>query len=258
MKKQLRPNMDWVAEFYQAQNDWFGVYLLPIDEQHEERAVVVAELLGETPHSILELGAGGGQTAVVLAKEGHEVTMIELLEASTKYATTLAKEHQAPLTVLQGDFYTLELTQTFDSVLYFDSFGIGSDADQQRLLQRVATWLKPTGKALIEVGTPWYWNEIAKGRKVDLGACFRAYDFEVDTSRLIDRWWRKEAPEEVVQQSLRCYSPADLELLLQGTGLTVVEIQAGNCIAYEPTRWRSRVTLPEAMTYYAVLQKENT
>ena len=256
MKKQPTPNMDWVAAFYQAQNDWFGVYLLPIDEQHEERRQVVEELLGTTPCSMLELGAGGGQTAVVLAKAGHDLTMIELLESSTCYAQQLAEEQEVVLTILQGDFYTVDLPQTFDTVLYFDSFGIGSDADQKRLLRRVATWLKPDGKALIEVGTPWYWNEIAKGRKVDLGGCFREYDFEVASSRLIDRWWRKEAPNEVVQQSLRCYSPADLELLLQGTGLEVVDIQAGNCIAYEPTRWRTRVSLPEAMTYYAVLQKE--
>lgn len=246
--------MDWAAEFYQAQNDWFGVYLLPVDEQHEERVEVVQELLGKQPRTILELGAGGGQTAVVLAEQGHEVTMIELLEDSAKFAAGLAQEHAVPLTVLQGDFYTLELTKRFEMVLYFDSFGIGSDADQQRLLQRIATWLTPEGQAIIEVGTPWYWNTIAKGRTIDLGACFREYDFDVATSRLIDRWWRKKSPEKVLQQSLRCYSPADLELLLLGTGLKLVGLQAGNCIAYEPTRWLSKVPLAEAMTYYAVLE----
>jgi SAM-dependent methyltransferase len=255
MKNQPQPNMDWVAEFYQAQNDWFGVYLLPIDEQHEDRRTVVHQLLGAAPKTILELGAGGGQTAVVLAQAGHTLTTIELLESSTQYAKQLAEEYQLSIHVLQGDFYTLDLPQTFDAVVYFDSFGIGSDQDQQRLLNRVAHWLQPQGKALIEVGTPWYWNEVAKSRKVDLEVCFRQYDFDLITSRLIDAWWHKDYPETVVQQSLRCYSPADLELLLQGTNLELVNIQAGNAIAYDPTRWLKNVALEDAMTYYAVLQK---
>ncbi len=249
--------MDWVSKFYQAQNDWFGIYLLPIDEQHKERVGIVHELLGTPPRSILELGAGGGQTAVLLAKAGHTVTMIELLQASSDFARTLATTEQVLLTVLQGDFYTLALPQTFDAVLYFDSFGIGSDADQQRLLKRMAAWLKPNGQVVVEVGTPWYWNEIAKGRQMDLEIGIREYDFDVEHSRLIDRWWRKAAPEEVVQQSLRCYSPADLELLLNGTGLELVDIKAGNAIAYEPTQWLTNVPLAEAMTYYALLQKKN-
>lgn len=256
MKTSTPPNMDWVAEFYKAQNDWFGVYLMPIDEQHEDRVAIVHELLGEQPCSMLELGAGGGQTAVALAKKGHQLTMVELLEESTQHAQKLAKEHQTKLNILQGDFYTITLPQTFDTVLYFDSFGIGSDKDQQQLLERVADWLKPEGKAIIEVGTPWYWNEVAKGRKMDLGACFREYDFDVASSRLTDSWWRKAIPEAVLQQSLRCYSPADLELLLQTTSLELTAIRPGNCIAYEPTRWLKNVPLTEAMTYYALLEKK--
>lgn len=257
MENQSKANMDWVSQFYQAQNDWFGIYLSPIDEQHEDRVVVVHELLGERPRSMLELGAGGGQTAVVLAQAGHEITMIELLEDSTQYAQELAKNHQVSLKVFQGDFYTIELSQTFEAVLYFDSFGIGSDADQQRLLQRVAAWLKPNGQAIIEIGTPWYWSGVAKGRTVDLGACFRKYDFEVRTSRLIDCWWHKKTPEKVVQQSLRCYSPVDLELLLAGTNLELLQVRPNNSIAYEPTRWLKNVSLSDAMTYYALLRKKD-
>ncbi len=182
--------------------------------------------------------------------------MIELLEASADFARDLAAQRGVALEVLQADFYEIELPQRYEALLYFDSFGIGSDEDQQRLLRRIANWLTPNGQAIVEVGTPWYWSGVAKGRRVDLEVCLREYDFEVQQSRLIDRWWRNSQPETVLVQSLRCYSPADLKLLLHGTGLELTTIRAGNTIDFEPLRLRKNVSLAEAMTYYAVLKRK--
>lgn len=249
--------MDWVEPFYHAQNEWMGVYLAPVEERDYERADLVHRCLGTSPRRILELGGGGGQTSIALAKAGHEITMIELLEASAEHARRLAKEHGVHLTVLQGDFYKFQLAQTFDAVVYFDSFGIGTDAEQRRLLQRVGQeWLVQGGQALIEVGTPWYWGGTANGRQMDLGACWREYGFEYHESRLVDRWWRKTDPKTVVSQSLRCYHPADLRLLLEGTGLRLSQIESGGAIVYEPeVQWIKSVPLEDAMTYYACLSQ---
>ena len=73
-------------------------------------------------------------------------------------------------------------------ICYFDSFGIGTDEDQRRLLKRIRSWLKPNGCVIIEIGATWYWAGVAKGRSMDLGACYRQYDFDAPNSRLIDSW----------------------------------------------------------------------
>ena len=39
------------------------------------------------------------------------------------------------------------------------------------------------------------------------------------TCTATDTWWRVDRPEERISQVLRCYTPADLRLLLDGTGL---------------------------------------
>ena len=65
------------------------------------------------------------------------------------------------INIQQGDFYTIEYQQSFDLICYFDSFGIGTDADQRRLLKRIETWLKPNGSVIIEVGATWHWAGIA-------------------------------------------------------------------------------------------------
>ena len=89
-----------------------------------------------------------------------------------------------------------------------------------------------------------------------MGDCWRRYTFDVAESRLLDRWWRKAKPEMVVHQSLRCYHPADLRLLLEGTGLELQQVTPGGAIVYEPEpAWVKKVPLEEAMTYYAQMRR---
>lgn len=250
--------MEWVKEFYGAQNEWFGVYLGEVTDAHHERAVLVNELSDNQPKKILELGAGGGQTAIALAMLGHEVTMVELLEDSTRHAQELSQKMNIPIQVLQGDFYEISFEQKFDLICYFDSFGIGTDADQENLLKRIANWLNPNGCAIIEIGATWYWGGEARGRSMDLGACYRHYEFDAINSRLIDSWYRKIDPEKVVHQSLRCYTPADLKLLLQNTGLQLTnQIKPGGKVDYDKMEFIKEAPLIEAMTYYVKLTMDN-
>jgi len=58
------------------------------------------------------------------------------------------------LVAICGDFYEVDVPGPFDVVAYFDGFGIGSDPDQRRLLQRISSWLTPDGCALIDVFAP--------------------------------------------------------------------------------------------------------
>jgi SAM-dependent methyltransferase len=249
--------MDWVKTFYSKQNEWFGVYLGPVDAPHHRRAFLIEEMGQlEQPAKILELGAGGGQTAAALANLGHEVTMIELLEESVECALELANQiWKGSIHPIQGDFYEYDFEPEFDLICYFDSFGIGEDADQRRLLKRIASWLKPQGSAIIEIGSTWHWAGPANGFEMDLGGGMRAYSFDAENCRLIDRWWLPENPEEVYHQSLRCYTPADLKLLLEGTGLKMTKIQAGGTVDYENLKFREHASLAESMTYFVRLEK---
>jgi SAM-dependent methyltransferase len=248
--------MDWVKEFYSKQNEWFGIYLGKIEESHHKRAWLVQEfgqLTGAA--SILELGAGGGQTAAAIANLGHKVTMIELLPDSVECARDFAAQvKNGSLTVVEGDFYETDFEPVFDLICYFDSFGIGSDEDQRRLLGRINSWLKPGGKVVIEIGSTWFWARAA-GKEIDLGGAMRAYDFDCRGSRLIDKWWLPENPDEVYFQSLRCYTPADLEMLLIGSKLNLLEIMPAGTIDFEIMEFVEQAELENAMTYFVLLEK---
>ena len=45
--------------------------------------------------------------------------------------------------------------------------------------------------------------------------------FDPIRNRFADTWWTTSNPGEKLTQTIRCYTPADLRLLLEGTGLTL-------------------------------------
>jgi SAM-dependent methyltransferase len=253
----------WARDFYAKQDEWAGVSRDPIADMHRRNAELVRRLAGGRIGTVLELGAGGGQNAAALADLGYSVTAVELVPSVAQNALELADQpRKGQLRVIVGDFYDVELPDRYDIVCYWDGFGVGSDDDQRRLLKRVAGWLAHRGFALIEIYTPWYWSGIARsgiarsgmaGRETQFGSVCRRYGFDADGSRMLDTWWPVGHEQEAVTQSLRCYSPADLQLLLKDTGLSLESVEPRG--VYDPARDRfvEDASLEESMQYLAKL-----
>lgn len=225
--------MEWVEAFYARQDEWSGCYTgLPGPGDHARAQIITAALAGQTGR-VLELGAGGGQSALATAKLGHEVTAIELVARTAAHARTLVTQ-AAPgtLRIIEGSFYTLPLAETFDGICYWDGFGVGTDAQQRVLLQRIVRWLAPSGTVLMDINTPWYWARVS-GRQMATSTFVRQYDFDADGCRMLDHWWQAERPDEQVTQLLRCYSPQDLRSLTEGTGLILEQVEPGGAVDYE-------------------------
>jgi hypothetical protein len=109
-------------------------------------------------------------------------------------------------------------------VFYWDGFGIGSDAFQRRLLQRVGReWLAPTGTAMIAFFSPWSWarrdGETSNHTALDGTPWRRTVTFDTIGSRLIDSWSPVDGSLAPRGQTIRRYRPPDSALLLERTGL---------------------------------------
>ncbi|MDZ5710709.1 SAM-dependent methyltransferase [Jeotgalibacillus haloalkalitolerans] len=248
--------MEWIKDFYTKQYEWMNINDEDMLKAEEKRLQHIEQFAGKSARTILELGGGKGYFAVAAAKKGYDVTVIELAENAAAYTQQLAKAYGVSenITVIQGDFYETAITGQFDAVCYWDGFGIGTDADQQRLLKRIREWLKPDGTAFIDIYTPWFWAKAA-GQRMELGSGIkRAYDFDAYNCRMLDAWWEQDHEEEKVVQSLRCYSPADLLLLLNGLDLEVIHCESGGAMDYEAWKYHEKVSLGDAMGYLAVLK----
>ena len=228
----------------------------------------MARLRGPGPKRILELGAGPGATAAAFADAGHTVVAVELSPQRAAFAHALAQSPRAgSLTVLEADFYTVALDGPFDVVCCWEVFGLGSDADQRRLLRRIAQeWLAPDGCVLVDV-----YNPIRPAR--DAGATERLAPlagvpgsvemverchFDPVHCRWIDEWEPTAAPEQALAQAIRCYTPADLLLLLEGTGLTLRHIEVdGETVDWNSNRITTAGPLMTAWSYLVLLRRES-
>jgi SAM-dependent methyltransferase len=246
--------VDWVRDFYAKQYAWadwrrrWGGF---DPNKRDARVEAVTRHAGPEPHRILELGSGTGTTAAALASAGHAVVAIELQEELAEHTRDLAAVVTGgSLRAIAGDFYEVELPGTFDVVAYFDGFGIGTDEDQRRLLRRVVGWLAPGGCALVDVLVPSYWvRQAGTEEEFPPGSGVRYLDgFDAEGCRMTERMWRAGDEDDAVMQSIRCYSPGDLRLLLEGTGLSLVDLEP-----FTDERYDEPCTLEDAMLYLAKL-----
>jgi SAM-dependent methyltransferase len=252
----MMASMEWVPEFYRMQYEWadwrerYADFDPAVPDPHVD---AVRRLAGDGHKRILELGPGTGSTAAALAHAGHDVVTIELQPMLAEYIAELARGvERGSLRSLVGDFYSVDPGGPFDVVAYFDGFGIGSDEDQRRLLRRVSEWLTPKGCGLIDVLTPWHFAKTAGEEEefpVGSGVHYRE-GFDAEGSRMTEQMWRASDEADVVTQSLRCYSPADLRLLLEGTDLELAGIEP-----YMDQWYGEPAALEDAMVYLAKLSR---
>lgn len=251
--------MDWIVPFY----GWRGARMGPtgIFDRHRARAASIARLCGPGTKRVLDLGAGAGGTAAAIAELGHDVVAIELDPVRAAFVRDLAAE-QGPdaFTVIEADYFSVALDGRFDVIGHWDSFGMGADSDQRRLLQRIADdWLAPDGQVLLDVFNPFWWatrhGEITHH---DWCGMTERTEFDPVAMRFIDTWWIDGDEANARAQTVRCYNPADFALLLEGTGLVLraMEVDGKPVIlaggVRSMVRWREDV-----MSYHVVLARQD-
>ena len=248
--------MEWTRTFYQRQYEmltgaerWPAVWAGMTPDEPPPRVSIIERLAGPGPKRVLELGCGSGIIAGATAAAGHWVVAVDIAPLAAASARQIAASlPEGQMQVVEGDFFEIDPPGPFDAVCYFDGFGIGADQDQQRLLGRMAGWLAPGGCALIDIYNPYHFARIDGVEYEESEQVCGRTDFDPEACRLNNTIWRRNAKEAAITQSLRCYTPADLSLLLKGTGLALDAIEP-----YESGHHARLVPLTEAHLYLARL-----
>ncbi len=131
---------------YDELADWFHLLTAPEDYK-EEAAFYQATIIGncaKPPHTLLELGSGGGNNASHL-KQHFKMTLVDISPAMLKISRELNPECEH----LEGDMCGVRLKRRFDSVFIHDAVSyINNLDDLRRTVHTAFLHCEPGGVAL--------------------------------------------------------------------------------------------------------------
>ncbi|HEY0003065.1 MAG TPA: class I SAM-dependent methyltransferase [Actinoplanes sp.] len=129
----------WDARYAESDRIWSG----------NPNVALVAEVAGLTPGRVLDLGCGEGADAVWLAKQGWQVTAVDI----SGVALSRAAEHAAEAGVAV-DFQQHNLEQTFPAgefdLISAQFLHFWGEFDREKILRKAADAVAPGGLLLIE------------------------------------------------------------------------------------------------------------
>ncbi|KZD33472.1 N-methyl-transferase-related protein [Bacillus cereus] len=240
-----------VKEFYQKQFE-LSNYDINTESWLEQVAKEVQEQVGHPFQTMLELGAGNGGFARAMSKLHVRMTTVELVSELVSFA----KEHSSSdIAIHCGDFYQINFEEKFDVVSYLDGFGVGTNDEQLFLLKRIKDWMKEDGCALIDIYQPLYWKKVS-GQEMPLSSAMRKYEYDSINERMLDHWWNPNQPNEIVTQSLRCYTVEEISDLCDEANLNIIAIFPGGAFDFEKSRYKEQASLHECLSYRIKVKKK--
>ncbi|HDR4106958.1 TPA: class I SAM-dependent methyltransferase, partial [Bacillus anthracis] len=211
----------------------------------------VQEQIGYPFQTMLELGAGNGGFARAMSNLNVKMTTVELVPELVMFA----KEHSTNDIVIHcADFYKINFEEKFDVVSYLDGFGVGTDEEQLVLLKRIHNWLKDDGCALIDIYQPLYWEK-ANGQEMPIYSAMRKYEYDSENARMLDHWWEKDSSNDIVTQSLRCYTIDEISNLCAEARFSIVGIFPGGAYDFEERKYKEQASLNECLSYRIKVKK---
>lgn len=135
------------------------------DQLYEDWAQYTLEHGGERATTILDLAGGAGRLAVLLAKAGKELTVVDLSADMLALAAQHATDAGVELNLLQADMRDLAGLPGYDMVTcYADSFSyLDNLADVTTSFRQVHDHLKAGGHFLFDVITPYQTDVVYPG-----------------------------------------------------------------------------------------------
>lgn len=106
----------------------------------------VLRLLGNLKGmKILEIGCGGAQCGIAMAKQGAKVTGIDISEEQLKFAKKLAKKNKVKINLIQGSYQDLKQFKSNSYDIVFSAYALHYSPDLESVFKQVYRILKKKG-----------------------------------------------------------------------------------------------------------------
>ncbi|QEV51691.1 class I SAM-dependent methyltransferase [Streptomyces platensis] len=195
---------------------------------------------------VLDAACGYGRIGLELARRGIDVHGVDRNPALVASARTRAGRESLPADFDTADLRELTAAGAYDAALvWFTSFGYGSDADSRVILANLCTALRPGGRLLLDILNPAQQRALSAGRP-QLGLQRVGSDFMLDEVTYDVTRSRLESRRTVVRDhalrecrwSLRMLEPSELEQWLGEAGFVDVQFLGDDGHPFAPTHRR--------------------
>jgi len=222
----------WYREFF---DDLYLRVYQPMEAPERVRREVdfIITVLQLKPEArVLDLCCGQGRHSLELARRGFRVVGVDLSEALLYVAQQRAEREGLPLTFLHCDMREIDFFAEFDAVInMFSSFGyLESEAEDEKVLSKIAQALKPGGKLLLDVVNRDRLVRDFQGREwhaADEGwLVLEEREWDLLSGRVETRWVcvARDGVRYERRSSVRLYTLAELRVMLERQGLKVAKV----------------------------------
>lgn len=185
---------------------------------------------------LLDLACGTGELSVRFAKEGYEVTGIDLSAEMLAVAENKASEQGARIMFFQQDMTELELVDKYDIVgIFCDSLNYLPTAEAvKRTFARVYQYLHEEGLFIFDVHSLYKINEVFRNQTFtydqgDICYIWHCYEGEAPNSVEHDLTFFVETSGGMFERfdewhTQRTFSIEDYKNWLEGAGFEVLEV----------------------------------
>jgi SAM-dependent methyltransferase len=216
--------------------------LLYADKDYAAECDLIERLVREyglkPTRTILDLGCGTGNHSLPLAKRGYEVVGVD---RSDEMLHELRSKHRTDAAFRAGDIRTIDVGKRFDcALMMFAVLGYQiENSDVLAALGNARRHLHPRGILIFDV---WYGpavlhvrpSERAKVIPTGEGQIVRFASGNLDVSRQVCtvsyQIWRIQNDHVIARvderHQMRYFFPMEIDLLLKGTGFTVLRVGA--------------------------------
>jgi 2-polyprenyl-3-methyl-5-hydroxy-6-metoxy-1,4-benzoquinol methylase len=190
---------------------------------------IISELGLQPGEHILDLGCGTGRHSVPLAKQGLEVTGLDLSEGMLEEARQYAEREKTRVRFLQGDAVDFSFPEAFDHAICICEGSIGLIGNHEKaedrdlsILRNLNISLKPGGNLLITV-----LNGLKKIREHSMDDVRKGL-FDPVHLITVEKMMVRKGETETEQEFLeKGFTPPEIRHLLVRAGFEIIHLWGG-------------------------------
>lgn len=205
-------------------------------EETEKQVDFIIDILSLSgKERILDLACGFGRHSLALARKGFSVVGVDITKAYIDDAINSAEAASLNINFILSDIRDLRFKNEFDVVLNLADGAIGyleNDEENINIFDIIANALRPEGKHFMDICNAEHAEHFFPKRNWEVGSnalSLSEFDWDRKKRRMLFGGYEvifgetARNPETLEADSIRLYSKAELEGILQQRQLTIID-----------------------------------